>query len=187
MINVRGNLAVRVITGRLGAFRVGKLVSEVGEFAVKSKLIEELEEGAYAGSFTIRKIYPSSFNAGGRITLEVRADLHDMQLDEVLSTPDPILDPAEPDPMEEEMPAAATAVTSSTTQPELAMPEPCGDLNQPDEGINPLASLFGELWPLHNTVKLDPTIGRDTLRKQIVALKELGYFYAPTEQVWIKK
>lgn len=188
MINVRGNLAVRVVTGRNGAFRVAKLVCDVGEFAVKSKLIEELEEGAYAGSFQVKKIFPSSYVTGGRITLEVRADLFDMQLDEVLETP-PANDPLEQDPLEEEQPG------TSTPQAEPPPAAVAAEAPKAETTVHPLTPvivtesdamvvLFGTLWPLADCVKLDPTVGRDMLRKQIAALKELGFSYAPTQQVW---
>ena len=53
-----------------------------------------------------------------------------------------------------------------------------------EQEANPDAELFGLLWPLEQSVKLDPTVDRALFRRQVSRLKELGYrFQAPT-QTW---
>ncbi|MCB2028386.1 MAG: DUF3275 family protein, partial [Rhodoferax sp.] len=46
------------------------------------------------------------------------------------------------------------------------------------------AALFGTLWPLGETVKLDATVDRRVLRQQRDRLGELGYEFAPLSQDW---
>jgi hypothetical protein len=50
-----------------------------------------------------------------------------------------------------------------------------------------LKQLFGEAWPLGESVQLDPTIGRTLLRAQTQYLKTIGYRYKAKEQTWIKQ
>ena len=49
------------------------------------------------------------------------------------------------------------------------------------------AALFGILWPLGESVRLDSTIDRRTLRAQIARLGELGYEVNITTQEWGRK
>lgn len=46
------------------------------------------------------------------------------------------------------------------------------------------AALFGALWPLGETVKLDATVDRRVLRQQRDRLDKLGYAFAPLSQDW---
>jgi hypothetical protein len=46
------------------------------------------------------------------------------------------------------------------------------------------AALFGLLWPLAESVKLDSTIDRRTLRAQIARLGALGYALDFKSQQW---
>ena len=45
--------------------------------------------------------------------------------------------------------------------------------------------LFGHQWPLSDSVKLDSTVDRGTLRAQISRLKQLGYELDTATQTWI--
>jgi hypothetical protein len=46
------------------------------------------------------------------------------------------------------------------------------------------ADLFGTIWPLSDTVKLDTTVDRQRLRQQCTRLGELGYVLDFKLQVW---
>ena len=122
MIKISGVVTVKTINGRNGPFNVGRLVTEIGEFAVKEG-IEEYDPGQYEGDFAISRIYQASYAIGGRTTTEV----------------------------------------------------PSGD-----------EALFGELWPLGEKVKLDPTVDREVLRRQSARLKELGYQFQPVGRVFMQ-
>ncbi len=178
MVKLDGQLVVKTINGRNGPFNVGKLFTDVGEFAVKSARLEEMEEGQFPGVFLINKIFPSCYTHGGRIVAEIRADVAEFLFREVAltATAAPEL-PAEPDPLDEEAtpvanaehPSAATAL--KPTEPDAADP----------------AELFGEIWPIGQQVRLDATVPRAVLRAQTTHLKAHGYRYAPSEQIWTKQ
>lgn len=46
------------------------------------------------------------------------------------------------------------------------------------------AELFGTIWPLSYTVRLDTTVDRQQLRQQCSRLSELGYLHNFKLQVW---
>jgi len=158
MIKLSGSVQIRSITGRNGSFNVGRLNTEIGEFAVK-RGIEEFDAGVYSGEFTISRIYPASFVIGGRSIVEVRADVEAIALIDVDTTFEEL---------------ASTVVE--------AEPEPETVTALPDED----AELFGDIWPLEDKVKLDPTVDRSLLRKQATRLKELGYQFQPVGRLFQK-
>lgn len=157
MIKLSGSVHIRSIDGRNGSFNVGRLTTEIGEFAVK-RGIEEFDPGAYSGEFTISRIYPASYVIGGRSIVEVRADIEAIALVDVDTTID-----------EQESIAAVE-------------PEPEVETDLPGED----AELFGELWPLDEKVKLDPTVDRSLLRRQATRLKELGFQFQPVGRFFQK-
>lgn len=194
MITVSGTLAIRTIAGSRGNFNVGRLFTEIGEFAVKDSLIEEYDEGRYKGEFGIANIFPSTYFAGGRTVVEVRARLGSIALENItaLHAADHAA-PAEPDPIEAPAPAAAapaapSATASSETAPRAApseTDEAAVDASGDVESRH--AALFADLWPLAAEVKLDPTVDRVRFRAQRDALKELGYRFQPVGQIWVKE
>jgi hypothetical protein len=194
MITVSGTLAIRTIAGSRGNFNVGRLYTEIGEFAVKDSLIEEYDEGRYKGEFGISSIFPSTYFAGGRTVVEVRARLGSIALENItaLHATDHAA-PSEPDPIEASAPAAA--VPLEVPAPAPAEPEATAESGETDEPAaetagdaeSSYAAQFGELWPLGPQVKLDPTVDRVRFRTQRDALKELGYRFQPVGQMWVKE
>lgn len=186
MITVQGMLTVREINGKYGLFKTGRLVSEIGEFAIKSTLIEQYEPGNYEGRFFIKKVFAGSYNVGNRFTVEVRADLDRILLD---SFDDELPPPefAEPDPLEEERhekPAAALEAVFKEELRAVSQPSPTAEPSATPD----LQRIFGSLWPLGDRVKLDPTIDRALFREQVAAIGKngLGYTFEKMGQVWIK-
>jgi len=182
-----GVLTVKWISGRNGDFAVGELKTSIdATFKIKDALLDQFDEGSYAGRFWISAIYPTSYAAGGRITVEVRANLVDLQITDESETPASAPAPTEPDPVDEApvrvqhpAPAASSgARRSSKQQPRAADEEGIGDME-----------LFGsELFELVDQrlkLKLDPTIGdRLKLRRQAARLDELGYAFDAKSQQW---
>ncbi|GAB4361008.1 MAG: DUF3275 family protein [Gammaproteobacteria bacterium] len=157
MIKISGAVTVKTINGRNGPFNVGKLVTEVGEFSVKEG-IEEFDPGQYEGEFTISRIYQASYAIGGRSITEVRATL---------------------------VAIALTGLDTTTAQEEEPPAEPEPEL--PATGVpSEDKALFGQLWPLGEKVKLDPTVDREILRRQATRLKELGYRFQPVGRIFVK-
>ena len=186
MIKISGALNIRTIHGRNGDFNVGRLITEIGEFAVKDALIEEYEEGRYEGDFGITGIYPAHYIAGGRLVVEIRARLETISLSGIDDlTPEDAAAAVEPDPIDEEAKAAPPASPDTQAQPEpIASAESTPTALEPEDPEADLKQLFGELWPIGARVKLDPTVGRALFRRQKDTLKQMGYRFAAVGQYW---
>ncbi|CAH2902138.1 MAG: FIG034376: Hypothetical protein [uncultured Paraburkholderia sp.] len=183
MISLSGTLDVRTIKGSNGPFQVGELTTSVGEFKVKDKVLEQFEPGAYTGTSLIDKIYPHSYVWYGKVTVEIRARLADVQLDndEPLGEVHANQIAPEPDPADEERRAAATeAITSAPADTE----PPAGDVPET------LADLFGtelaDAILASQPLQLDRTVERSVLRRQRDELDALGYTFQASTQTWFK-
>lgn len=171
MIKLSGTLYIRAIHGRNGTFSVGRLVTEIGEFAVKDTLLDQYDEGRYEGEFGVSRIYPTNYLAGGRLVVEVRATLATMALAAIDELPAEQQSPLpEPDPIDLEPRAEATATSFRVPVEETCASGASGDetLDSPDSPPDQEADerLFGVLWPLGATVKLDTTVDRARFRQQ---------------------
>lgn len=195
MISITGQLAIRTISGRLGLFNVGRLSTSIGEFTIKDALLDQYQEGKYRGDFAIKQIRPSYYSHGGRLVVEIRAELEGMTLDDVtgLSQEDEEhLSTNVPDPLEEEAPPAKkpTApsrhprINASSSNEPFGMDPPTPTTASASGGAD--ADLFGTVWPLANEVKLDTTVDRQRLRAQCARLEQLGYTMDFKSQTWTK-
>ena len=204
MITIPGQLAIKTIHGRNGDFNVGRLATSIGEFVVKNAELDQYREGKYDGDFVIVEIRPSTYNANGRMVIEIRAHLGGMTLSNIdaLSRDEARrLSPQEVDPIDEE---AQTAAPTATTAPKAAGRKKARSPRDPLVDTTPFgsepatasaeasadaddggdATLFGALWPLGDVVKLDATVDRRVLRQQRDRLGDLGYEFAPLSQDW---
>ncbi|MFT3803476.1 MAG: DUF3275 family protein [Burkholderiaceae bacterium] len=195
-IVVPGQLKLRTIRGRNGPFNVCLLTCCLGDFVVKDPEFEQYKEGKYEGEFAIRRIFNKPALSQGGVRIELRASLNGMTLsgiDKLGKEDARTFNVQEVDPIDEEQPAAVAAtpaaVPASTTNDPLIDTRPFGmeapaapvAVGSPDaEDV----ALFGLLWPLGETVKLDPTIDRRTLRLQCTRLSKLGYSFDATLQQW---
>lgn len=214
MIKLTGiTLRVKKIRqGRFGDFCVADLSTDIGEFKVKDPILDQFDDGEYTGTVWISEIFLSQYMAWGKAVTEIRARLHDLQLDggfERESVPEAL----EPDPVEEppawpapkpvhrppsgpSIPAPAsegiaklkerlarTVKKSGSNDPGAQQTEPPVQDAQTAEVIE----LFGDLWQLiqsRQPVKFDPTVDRIVLRKQSSKMGQLGYKFNPIEQTW---
>jgi len=189
MIKLRGTLSIRTINGRNGDFNIGRLTTEIGEFSVKDAELEQYDEGRYEGEFGVEQIYPTSYVAGGRMVMEVRARIGLWSLDGIDDLhPEDEAPIVEPDPVDElPTPVATPAVEPSAPEAEDKQAEPSEDTSEPKVSEDEIASLFGTLWPLGDEVKLDPTVDRTRFRAQKDHIKSIDYKFRPLDQVWVKK
>ncbi|EHC5873724.1 DUF3275 family protein [Salmonella enterica subsp. enterica serovar Eastbourne] len=198
MITLPGQLAIKTIHGRNGDFNVGRLSTSIGEFVIKNAELDQYDEGKYDGDFVITEIRPSTYNTSGRMVIEIRAHLGGMTLSNIdrLSKDEALrLSPQEVDPIDEEAQAPAAAARppartkAHSTRDPLVDTTPFGsepaaaspsDASAEDDD----AALFGMLWPLSETVKLDATVDRRVLRQQRDRLDAMGYRFEPLSQDW---
>jgi len=205
MITLSGQLAIRSVIGRNGAFNVAKLATRIGEFSIKDAVLDQYEEGKYQGDFVISQIKPSYYTTrSGTLIVETRAYLESMTLDErdSLSTEEAAaVTPSVQDPAEEEAARpepsapkpAKTAPVAVNTDTDDDTPFGMSDEAKPTASVQSTetaestdAQLFGLLWPLGETVKLDATVDRLTQRKQVERLKALGFVWDFKQQLWLK-
>ena len=208
-IVVPGQLTLRTIRGKNGPFTVGRLATHLGTFEVKDPELEQYPEGKYDGEFIIRYIFPKSYPVGGGMRFEIRASLDGMTLngidklsrDEARSFATQDVDPLD----EEQGRSLRQRRPSPPKRPGPPSPHPCRRPRTRWSIPRPLAwmrrhllrllprqqdgdpALFGLLWPLGESVKLDSTIDRRALRAQIVRLGELGYALDFKTQEWSRQ
>jgi len=181
MIEAKGILTVRIYHGRYGDFRVGRLITSVGQFIVKDRFLDQYDEGRYEGDFIISKIFSSSYSASGRLVIEIRAQLKSFTLAVATVVTQNSDQSLEQDPLEEEVVLSAHN-NESADIPDIQVTL---DVELPDNESS-LSDLFGFLWPLTSEVKLDATVSREKFRLQRDQLKALGYAFKPVGQLWIK-
>ncbi|QNE50865.1 DUF3275 family protein [Klebsiella michiganensis] len=198
MITLPGQLAIKTIHGRNGDFNVGRLSTSIGEFVIKNAELDQYDEGKYDGDFVITEIRPSTYNTSGRMVIEIRAHLGGMTLsniDRLSKDEAQRLSPQEVDPIDEETQAPAAAARppartkARSTRDPLVDTTPFGSEPAAASSSNASAeeddvALFGMLWPLSETVKLDATVDRRVLRQQRDRLDAMGYRFEPLSQDW---
>ena len=189
MLQVNGTLTVKKIHGAKGAFSVGDLVTEVGTFKIKDALLDQFEEGRYQGAFAISSIYLSSYIWRGKSMTDIRANLVDVQLDEVGDVaPESVPPQDEPDPIEEDAARPqATPVIEPSAETTVVVVTTAGQVDV-DPALEALVKLFGaelgaKVWKREG-IKLDPTVDRGLFREQRDHLKELGYRFDAKAQAW---
>ncbi|QNR40635.1 DUF3275 family protein [Pseudomonas syringae] len=198
MINLPGFLAIRTINGRNGEFNVGRLSTSIGEFVIKDALLDQYDEGKYRGDFAITEIRPSYYTNGGRLVVEIRARLDSMSLEDVanLSAEEAErLSNNETDPIDEELSPSQPQSKTRKNHPTRPITTATSDSNAPfGMGKTHLSNkvsthdsdveLFGTIWPIGDTVRLDTTVDRQQLRLQCVRLGELRYELDFKLQTW---
>lgn len=181
-ISIPGTLIVKWISGRNGDFAVGDLHTPIGEFRVKDALLDQFDAGEYHGIFWISQIYSKSYEYRGRITIETRANLADLQIDSESDAGEAPEAPPEPDPIDEAPPAPPPASPQQVPQAAADKPDQGTTITGADE------RLFGpELCDLiveGQSFKLDATVDRMRLRQQRDRLGELGYEFNAKSQTW---
>lgn len=194
-VTLTGVLSIKSVQGSRGAFSVGDLSTEVGNFRIKDALLDEFEAGQYHGRFVIGHIYPSSYTWRGKVSVEIRAKLLEVLLDEA-PAPMPAASTAnfehEPDPLDEAPQVSSSDATASQppavdapTLPDVA-PDPGPDEVPAGDSDGLFDDALQAIIDAGGPVKLDPTINREVFRKQRDALKASGFRFDAAAQHWIK-
>lgn len=197
-IMVNGNLSVQRIKGQHGEFSVGKLDCEIGVLNIKDPHLDQYETGTYAGRFGITRVYSHGYSARtGFFVVEIRALIDEyIILDDKPGVLDKDIALTESDPLDT-LPSSSVPEKPKATQ----TPIPQRQSLKPAATAAPLdrkaavpshvedAALFGELWPLAQEVKLDPTSMRsepEKHRQRCKYLKDKGYLFKAASQTWNK-
>jgi len=179
---VWGKMKVLTSHGRYGQFNYAYLYSAIGDFSVRYNGLDEFEPGEYQGVFFIDKIYTNTRKFGVGIIVEPVAIIEDIKFIESGDEDDINVPEAIVDPIEEEI-TVETKDEPLVDSPEIKQPIQTTSISNDTE----LKQLFGELLPLEEIVKLDPTVGRALFRNQRDYLKEHGYSFITQDQSWVKK
>ncbi|PZP98310.1 MAG: hypothetical protein DI587_14785 [Variovorax paradoxus] len=116
-------LRVRKIRqSRNGPFAVADLSTEIGEFKVKDQLLDAFDEGEYRATVWVSEIFLAQYVAFGRGVTELRARLHDLQIQEA-SHLDDVPEQSEPDPIDEGKPLRVPSAQSAQNAQEIEASE----------------------------------------------------------------
>jgi hypothetical protein len=189
----------RIRQSRNGAFCVADLSTAFGEFKVKDPLLDQFEEGEYQATVWISEIYLVQYIAFGKGVTEIRARLHDLQVESQaeLSTAH---EQAEPDPIDEQRPVRVAPPKKPVPPPSTAK-----DFSHFNKGGKPQSGSSGS-GPQESTqgghdglldaemlraianrdpIKLDATVERALLRRQAAELGQRhGYRFDAKQQIW---
>ncbi len=176
MVTVVGRMVVNTIRGKYGNFNVANLFSQLGDYVVRYEGLDEYEAGTYQGEFILKKTELRTRDFGVGKIIEPIAYLEGVNLYDAAEGVTEEIPEAIPDPLEEEEISKPKAKRKA---------QPISDRSELNDNDKELKKLFGA-WPLSDEIKLDPTVGRSTLRQQTTYLKSVGYKYNPKQQVWIK-
>lgn len=200
----------KIRQSRNGAFCVADLSTDFGEFKVKDTILDQFEEGEYQATVWISEIFLAQYISYGKAVTEMRARLHELQVDSAAQLDDSRSEPTEPDPLDEERLAAKVAPAAAQIEDEKPKPSRLDALRIKLQGVGtrkgkatpadkePEASndashlkLFGEaisgLIQNREAVKLDATIDRAVLRQQAAMMHQLDYIFDPKQQIWNPK
>jgi len=195
-IILEGNITNRIIQGANGDFSVGTFCCDLGKFKIKDPLLDQFDEGEYRVRVAVQhldiKSYPSTRN--GIIITEIVAEI------DAIDVIDAEIRPVEVEAVEPD--ASVSSVTQAAEAPEQvqspsntpgesdkvsSIETPRKAASEAGESDNDdLEALFGHLWPLGRTVKLDTTIPRALFIQQKQALKDRGYRFDAKTQTWSK-
>lgn len=192
MIRTQATLLIRQVRGRNGSFCVGDLSTDFGEFKVKDQILDQFAEGEYRGTVFISEIYLSQYVTFGRGVSEIRARLHDLQVEALGHAPrrSP-QEPSEPDPVDERPPTRAKPADAGDDKPRrLKVKAKGGKAGKDDDSAD--VALFGdEIFALvreRAPVKLDPTIDdRVRFREQTARIRQLNYQFNASTQTWLPR
>lgn len=185
----QGTLVLKTITGRNGPFNVAKLHLDVGEFAVKHPLIQQLDEGRYPVTADVENFFIATRPANGASISELAAWVKDLQIQSDDAVASDFSDPL--------MTAGLVEEPEDLVVPESApvASEGCDEsavVNRDEESSEAPAQdaevtkLFGDLADAvmaRQPVKLDAA--SNLIRAQAAYLRTHGFKYKPMNKIWL--
>ena len=170
MLTIFGKMLVRD-SGKQShePLKEGWLKCSLGRFYIKSFQLDSLAAGDYEGFFTLMKIDPCCHQHQGKFVLGLEAVIEKMAFTSQLLSENPEASIFKQTPL---LPEGEIFLENKSPLQAL-------------QALNDDEKLFGELYPLLQSVKLDASQDRNTLRKQVNRLKEIGYRFDEKAQQWV--
>ncbi len=205
MIILEGNITNKVITGANGDFSVGNFNTEVGQFKIKSQLLDQFEEGDYQVQVSVVKLSLNTYvvKRSGITITEIVADIDAINVIDA-DIKSVTVESIEPDASVDEIKADKARVTTEKKAVVKTDHQKPKKANKSETVLNTqktkipvtpgmegddekqLPELFGHLWPLTENVKLDTTLPRTLIIKQKDYLYNQGYTFDLKTQIWSK-
>ncbi|WP_126312617.1 DUF3275 family protein [Delftia acidovorans] len=180
MIKLSGiTLRVKKIRGgRNGDFCVGELFTDIGEFRVFDQLLDQFDDGVYRGTAWVERIYLKQYIHFNKSITEIRAVLHDLQIDDMEERPaEPHLveaDPADDEPRAASPPPPRAAPVSTTLTPKSGTPTPAQTRASVEELKKRIQKRLGKEEPAPIAMSVsDPVPAEDPQCVQEAQLQEL--------------
>lgn len=181
---IPGKLNIIEKNGRKGVFTVAELITDVGTFDLKNRILEQFQAGTYDGVFVITRIFTMSVTWKSGTWTKLCADLDWECLRILAQSEEPL-----PSPVAE---IVAEATQEETAEVQAAAPEaPHPTHNQAavqpgmEDALVSEMEMLEQLIQEGKQVKLDSTLDDRNLFRQLRdRLKEAGYRFNGADQSW---
>jgi hypothetical protein len=208
-IILEGQISNKVIAGARGDFSVGNFNTGIGQFKIKSQLLDQFEEGDYQVRVSVTNLSLNTYvvkRTGITIT-EIVAEIDAIDvidadvkpIDAESIEPDASVPDTQDVPVVQAQSKADSAKAVVKTEPQSpAKPEKAAkgkivlsnkkakpDSTDDEKPLDP-PELFGYLWPLADTLQLDKTAPRPLIIQQKQYLVKVGYKFDARTQTWSK-
>lgn len=192
MIILEGNITNKVINGKNGDFSVGNFQTEIGQFKIRSQLLDQYDEGEYRVKVAISHLDLNSYMSkrNGITITEIEAHIDQLEMldediklvDQESIEPDVTVEAEAEGKMDDKAVDKAPVKNTVSQKPAPKVVDLVA--TAPASNTDELKNLFGVLWPLSDIVKLDSTTPRTQFIMQKDYLKQNGYKFNGLDQTW---
>lgn len=168
-------------TGRNGVFMAAELITDIGTFDLKHRVLEQFSQGTYSGVFTILRIYNQSVSWKNGTWTKLCAELDWEALRIMAQSEETVPSSAM---AVAEMVAEEEAVTTQVTASAEAVSASTPNMSSDEDLVSDMAQLQLKL-DASAPVKLDITMeDRQALRELRDRMKAHGYRFDGNSQSW---
>lgn len=168
-------------TGRNGVFMAAELITDIGTFDLKHRVLEQFSQGTYSGVFTILRIYNQSVSWKNGTWTKLCAELDWEALRIMAQSEETVPSSAM---AVAEMVAEEEAVTTQAAVPAEAVPASAPSIVSDEDLVSDMAQLQRKL-DASESVKLDASMeDRQAFRELRDKLKAHDYRFDGSNQSW---
>ena len=165
-MKINGTISIVEKNGKYGAFNVGTLNTDIGDFVVKTELLDQFDSGAYDVSVIISQIYLGGYRWGNTQNVtQLCANIEYIQCMLESDQPTSSEEFEVVDPVETEIDSKDVEETYVETT----------KLIETDDAEEILGLELAQAFNNKKSFNLDMTVGRMKLRAQANWLNEHGY------------